>query len=140
MRISRHIFSTILLTILAHAAFAQCVQTVNFGSWKRTGDSSYVGNNGWIVSGGGTILSSNQNNNYPRMYVGPDTLINVRVTGTFEVQTYSDDDYIGFVLVLSRLGIKHGTERRICFMSTISLIGRKTTRLGADTRHSKGSV
>jgi len=70
---------------------------VNFGSWKRTGDSSYVGNNGWIVSGGGTILSSNQNNNYPRMYVGPDTLINVRVTGTFEVQTYSDDDYIGFV-------------------------------------------
>lgn len=93
----KNLLFTIVLGVLAHTAFAQCVQTVNFGTWKRTGDSSYVGNNGWIVSGGGTVLQSNQNNNYPRMYVGPDTLINVRVTGTFEVQDYSDDDYIGFV-------------------------------------------
>jgi gliding motility-associated-like protein len=31
------------------------------------------------------------------MYVGPDTLINVKITGTFRVNDNSDDDYVGFV-------------------------------------------
>jgi len=31
------------------------------------------------------------------MFVGPDTLINVRITGSIRVEDYADDDYVGFV-------------------------------------------
>lgn len=92
-----YLFLSFVLVVSASVGRAQCVQNVDFNTWVRTGDSSFVGSNGWQVLAGGTELLSQQNTNFPRMFVGPDTLINVRVTGTFRVEDNSDDDYIGFV-------------------------------------------
>ncbi len=90
-------FTTIILLLLSFEGVSQCVTNVDFTTWKRTGDSTFVGNNGWTVLSGGTVLQSSQNTNFPRMYVGPDTLINVKITGTFRVNDNTDDDYVGFV-------------------------------------------
>ncbi len=96
----KHLITLIILALMlvdVTPTQAQCVQTVDFNTWRRTGDSTYVGSNGWTVQSNGTQLVSQQNTNFPRMFVGPDTLINVRVTGTFRIEDYSDDDYVGFV-------------------------------------------
>ncbi|MEQ9187479.1 MAG: PKD domain-containing protein [Cryomorphaceae bacterium] len=83
--------------ILSYSCCAQCIQTVNFNTWESTGDSAVCFNAPWLIQSSGTELLSGCNTNFPTMFVGPDTLINVRVTGTFRVENYSDDDYIGFV-------------------------------------------
>lgn len=74
-------------------SLAQCVQQVNFNNWDKTGDA----NGGWLIQNNGTQLYTTQNTVYPTMYVGPDTLINVKITGTFRVEDQADDDFVGFV-------------------------------------------
>jgi len=69
------------------------VQSVNFNTWSATGAFNSV----WTVQAANTELLSGINLNFPTMFVGPDTLINVKVTGTFRVEDFADDDYVGFV-------------------------------------------
>lgn len=79
---------------------AQCYENVTFEEWVTTGDSTSsaaCAGGGWILGAGDSTLSSQCNSLFPLMYVGPDTLINVKITGTFEIATNSDDDYVGFV-------------------------------------------
>ena len=82
-----------------HETQAQCYQNVTFTDWRHTGDSSTLNGcqNGWVLGTGDSSVLSTCNSLFPIMFVGPDTLINVKITGTFEVETYSDDDYVGFV-------------------------------------------
>lgn len=73
---------------------------MTFEEWVTTGDSTSsqaCAGGGWVLGAGDSSLSSQCNSLFPLMYVGPDTLINVKITGTFEVATNSDDDYVGFV-------------------------------------------
>jgi len=72
---------------------AQCIQNVDFSNWTATGAYNSV----WTVQAGNTELLSGANLNFPTMFVGPDTLINVKITGTFRVEDFADDDYVGFV-------------------------------------------
>ncbi len=72
---------------------AQCVQSVNFNNWSATGAYNSV----WTVQAANTELLSGVNLNFPTMFMGPDTLINVKITGTFRVEDFADDDYVGFV-------------------------------------------
>jgi len=74
-------------------AKAQCVTSPNFNNWVDEGDSAAA----WTVISSGTQCQQNSNTWYPNFFVGPDTLINVHISGKFRVNTYSDDDYLGFV-------------------------------------------
>ncbi|MEZ4722700.1 MAG: PKD domain-containing protein [Flavobacteriales bacterium] len=82
----------------APKTYAQCLQSVDFNDWSPTGDST--GGSGctaeWSILNNGSEVNSLCNTNFPKMYVGPDTLINVRVTGSFRSED-SDDDFLGFV-------------------------------------------
>ncbi len=83
-------FLLIASTLVGHS---QCVQQVDFNTWKQTGDVA----GSWLIQSGGSQLQTNANTVYPTMFVGPDTFINVRITGSFEVPTSWDNDYLGFV-------------------------------------------
>ncbi len=72
---------------------SQCIQNPNFNLWEDEGDSAAA----WSAISSGTQAFQNYNTNYPSFFVGPDTLINVHISGKFKVNTSSDDDYIGFV-------------------------------------------
>lgn len=77
---------------------SQCVQAVDFNNWSAEGHPL-----SWNITSGGAGLNQTVNANYPGFFVGPDTLINVKITGTFEVADccsqvgVPDDDYVGFV-------------------------------------------
>lgn len=89
--------------LLSAAGMGQCLQNVTFFDWKHTGDSvgpTWPGCNPtapWVLNSTGTTLTTVCNTNFPKMFVGPDTLINVKITGKFRVNTNADDDYLGFV-------------------------------------------
>jgi len=74
-------------------AAAQCIQNINFNTWVDEGDSAAQ----WSSISSGTQAFQNFNSWFPSFYVGPDTLINVHISGNFEVNTTADDDWIGFV-------------------------------------------
>lgn len=93
LKILTHISLICILTLQSLFLHAQCVQSVNFNNWTATGAFNSV----WTVQAANTELLSGVNLNFPTMFVGPDTLINVRVTGTFRVEDFVDDDYVGFV-------------------------------------------
>lgn len=93
----KHLLVSLFVIFAAVTLKAQCITNVDFNDWKRTGDSTFAGNNGWQILAAGASLQSSQNTNFPRMFVGPDTLINVRITGTFRINDNADDDYVGFV-------------------------------------------
>tara|TARA_B110000046_G_scaffold68674_1_gene76715 strand:+ start:3568 stop:6837 length:3270 start_codon:yes stop_codon:yes gene_type:complete len=88
-------FVLILLLILINVfdLQSQCVLTPNFNDWVDEGDSAAS----WSVISSGTQCFQNSNTWFPSMFVGPDTLINVHISGKFRVNTNADDDYIGFV-------------------------------------------
>jgi len=77
-------------------SYAQCLQSVSFTNWKSSGDS--VQNQiQWVLGANDTSVQSQVNTNFPQFYLGPDTFMNVKITGKFEVETNFDDDYVGFV-------------------------------------------
>ena len=91
-------FLSYIIVILLIAGFsdkldAQCVLTPNFNVWEDEGDSSAQ----WSSINNGTQAFQNYNSWYPSFFVGPDTLINVHISGKFQVNTNGDDDFIGFV-------------------------------------------
>ena len=66
---------------------AQCYENVTFEEWVTTGDSTssqLCAGGGWVLGAGDSTLSSQCNSLFPLMYVGPDTLINVKITGSFD--------------------------------------------------------
>ena len=93
MKILRYIALFSAFAVQVSFLGAQCVQSVNFNTWSATGAFNSV----WTVQAANTELLSGINLNFPTMFVGPDTLINVKVTGTFRVEDFADDDYVGFV-------------------------------------------
>lgn len=92
-RIASLTLPTVVLLLMAFQSWSQCVQQVNFNNWEQTGD--YAGQ--WQIQSAGSQLYTIPNTNYPTVFVGPDTLINVKITGSFKVEDTSDDDYVGFV-------------------------------------------
>lgn len=86
-------FFIAVLTCIQVQVVAQCVQNINFNTWQDEGDSAAQ----WSSISGGTQAFQNYNSWFPSFYVGPDTLINVHISGNFQVNTTGDDDWIGFV-------------------------------------------
>lgn len=93
INISRKLLLLIFISLYGLFSFAQCIQNPNFNLWQDEGDSAAQ----WSAISSGTQALQNYNTNYPSFFVGPDTLINVHISGKFKVNTTSDDDYIGFV-------------------------------------------
>lgn len=103
LRPNHNLLTSLLILIsmmIGHNGTSQCYENVTFEEWVTTGDSTSTAacaGGGWILGLGDSTLSSQCNSLFPLMYMGPDTLINVKITGTFEVATNADDDYVGFV-------------------------------------------
>lgn len=74
--------------------FGQCGGTIDFGTdWFQSGPAS-AGT--WNVSGGGSTVTQTING-LPTYYVSGENYIDVRISGTFRVNTGNDDDMVGFV-------------------------------------------
>jgi gliding motility-associated-like protein len=78
---------------LSGNGFAQCTSTVDFTGWTRYGDNATP----WTVQPNPTIVQSGFSPFWSSFFVGPDTLMNVKITGTIQVNTNDDNDYVGFV-------------------------------------------
>lgn len=84
---------TLLVTLLSHHAFAQCGANLPYTQWQPAGAT---GNDAtWQHSGFTTLQTANPD---PSFLVHPDSILNVRLTGTIRVTTSNDDDFIGFAI------------------------------------------
>lgn len=71
----------------------QCGQTIDFNTWSQEGlPASGV----WSVSPGGNAVEQTFNGS-ATWFVSPNDFIDVTIQGSFQVNTSSDDDLIGFV-------------------------------------------
>lgn len=87
-------FTAIVLIFSANLSLGQCSSTVDFSGWTRYGDVNCV----WVPQTPPTsVMSGNVAPFWYSFFVGPDTFMNVRITGSFQVQDFIDDDYVGFV-------------------------------------------
>ncbi|MBB1274922.1 PEP-CTERM sorting domain-containing protein [Psychromonas sp. SR45-3] len=66
---------------------------IDLNTWNQSGNSS---NGNWNVAADGTSVLQTINGN-PTFFISNDSFINNQFTGTFGVETTSDDDFIGFV-------------------------------------------
>ena len=66
---------------------------IDLNTWSKQGNAS---NGVWSVAGDGSSVLQTINGN-PTFYVSNDSFINKEFSGTFGVETSSDDDFIGFV-------------------------------------------
>lgn len=71
-----------------------CMAQVDFNNWSQEGNPTY-GN--WEILSGGSVVKQKVNNQ-PTFFISPFDLINVQISGTIEVTTSEDNDYIGFVM------------------------------------------
>lgn len=78
---------------LSGNGFAQCIDTVDFTTWVRYGDVGNV----WAVQNPPSSVLSGTSPFWYAFFVGPDTMMNVRITGSIKVTTTADDDMVGFV-------------------------------------------
>ncbi len=86
-----------LLAALGLPAAAQTAsQPIDFDlrQWTKQGPES-VGE--WQVADDGSEVIQRRNDD-PTYFVSPERLTSATITGTFEVQTTGDDDFIGFVI------------------------------------------
>ncbi|GHE77397.1 PEP-CTERM sorting domain-containing protein [Thalassotalea profundi] len=81
------LFSVQCLTNVANAGL------IDLNTWSQKGASN---NGNWVVAADGTSVLQTTNGN-PTFFVSDESFINNEFTGTFGVETASDDDYIGFV-------------------------------------------
>jgi hypothetical protein len=84
-------WASIALCALAMPARGQV--PVNLNTWSEKGPP---GNGTWTVAADGSSVLQTVNGD-PTFFVGPGDLFNQEITGSFRVETASDDDYIGFV-------------------------------------------
>lgn len=82
----------ILTTIFIFVGTAYA-QPIDLREWSKQGNSAY---GTWNVATDGSSVIQTQNDP-PTYFVSEDTYINYEFEGKFEVQTASDDDFIGFV-------------------------------------------
>ncbi|XQW86262.1 PEP-CTERM sorting domain-containing protein [Thalassotalea piscium] len=66
---------------------------IDLNTWSQKGSGS---NGNWIVAADGSSVLQTINGE-PTFFVSNDSFINKEFTGSFGVETTSDDDYIGFV-------------------------------------------
>ncbi|WP_445425667.1 MULTISPECIES: hypothetical protein [unclassified Alishewanella] len=74
-------------SFVTHAAL------IDLNSWSQEGNAS---NGNWVVAADGKTVLQTINGN-PTFFVSNDSFINNVFTGSFGVETTSDDDFIGFV-------------------------------------------
>jgi hypothetical protein len=88
--------NTLALCILLGATTAASAAPIpiDLNTWEERGPAA---NGNWIVAADGSSVLQTINGN-PTFFVGPTSQINTTIRGSIEVQTTSDDDYIGFVL------------------------------------------
>jgi opacity protein-like surface antigen len=86
----KHLF---LCAAVLGSALTASAAAIDLTSWQKRGPSA---NGTWTVaSGGGSVVQSINNN--PTFFVSPTNFIDTTIRGSIEVQTTSDDDFIGFV-------------------------------------------
>lgn len=81
----------LVLTGLALPAAGQGPIDFDLRGWTPLGPGG-----DWQVSADGLEVIQ-QDNGSPFFFVSPETVIDATITGTFEVETTNDDDYVGFV-------------------------------------------
>lgn len=80
---------------LVAAGFSQAA-VVDFNDWNKV-DLANNANSVWEVSNGGATAMQMENA-YPSTLLSSEAYLNSRMTGTFSVDTSSDDDFIGFII------------------------------------------
>ncbi len=75
----------------------QALNFIDLNNW------SPLGNGTWTVQTGGRTVTQSENGS-PTFFLSPNEYSNVIVKGTIEVNTTSDDDFIGFVMGYENVG------------------------------------
>ena len=70
-----------------------CITPIDLNTWTQLGDQQA---GVWNVSANGSSVQQ-QINGTPTFFVSPTDFINGTVSGSFQVNTSADDDYVGFV-------------------------------------------
>ena len=81
------------LAVLLVVGLANAAAPVNLNTWSQQGATG-AGN--WLVAADGSYVDQTINN-APTMFVSPNNFLGTTVSGSIEVRTTGDDDFIGFV-------------------------------------------
>ena len=86
------VLAGLLLSVTCSVNLANA-EIIDLNTWNQAGDA---GNGSWNVASDGSFVQQTINGN-PTFFVSDDSFINKEFTGSFSVETTSDDDFIGFV-------------------------------------------
>jgi len=100
-------------TMLYLKMFSQCAVEIDFNNWSEVGPEA---NGVWETTPAGDQVIQSLNGD-PTFFMSPSSFMNVRITGTIQVdQNTADDDYIGFVFSAnSPLSISSGDDELLDF-------------------------
>ena len=83
-----------LFFLASFKMLSQCAVEIDFNEWSEVGPS---GNGDWSPSSNGESVFQSVNGN-PTFFVSPSEFMNVRITGSIQVEESTfDDDFVGFV-------------------------------------------
>lgn len=119
------------LSLLAAAPTVHAQANVDLNTWSEvTADNNGnwdVDNNGVEGSGPNGEFVRQEVNGSPTIYLSPDSFINTTIEGSFQVDTSSDNDFIGFVF-----GLTSPTSSSSNYLDGLLLDWKQGAQSGAD--------